>query len=301
MDEAIKILQRIDNPALSRCEQARLRCEISKSLIEAGDYEGAREAMGDLWKGGGSRPKLSGLDRLACAEVLMCAGVLTGWIGSAHQTGGSQERAKDLISEARSLFESLGATAKAFEAQIEVAWCYWREGAFDEARVMLHDAQKRISVSDGVLRAQALVRAAIVERAAAKYKDALNLLTEATALVEESDNHALKGRFHNTFALLLNNLRAGENPEQYVDREIIEYTAASFHFEQAGHTRYQARVENNLGYLFFTIAKFDDALHFPSQEDASPLDFWISRSPCGPRSTASSTNGCFAAFATHPF
>ena len=40
---------------------------------------------------------------------------------------------------------------------------------------------------------------------------------------------------------------------------LMEYTAASFHFEQAGHERYQACVENNLGFLFSTIGKFDDA------------------------------------------
>jgi len=40
---------------------------------------------------------------------------------------------------------------------------------------------------------------------------------------------------------------------------LMEYTAASFHFELAGNTRYLARVENNLGYLFFTIGKFDEA------------------------------------------
>src|SRR5207244_3660139 len=34
---------------------------------------------------------------------------------------------------------------------------------------------------------------------------------------------------------------------------------ASFHFELAGNTRYLSRVENNLGYLFFTIRKFDEA------------------------------------------
>ena len=39
----------------------------------------------------------------------------------------------------------------------------------------------------------------------------------------------------------------------------MEYTAASFHFEQAGHERYHACVENNLGFLFSTIGKFEDA------------------------------------------
>ncbi|HEY0082492.1 MAG TPA: response regulator [Pyrinomonadaceae bacterium] len=44
-----------------------------------------------------------------------------------------------------------------------------------------------------------------------------------------------------------------------MDRALIEYEAASFHFEQVGHTRYQACVENNLGFLFSTVSKFTEA------------------------------------------
>src|SRR6185436_5252274 len=43
------------------------------------------------------------------------------------------------------------------------------------------------------------------------------------------------------------------------DRALIQYAAASFHFEQAGNTRYQASVENNLGFLFFNVGRFSDA------------------------------------------
>src|SRR5437016_2085936 len=39
----------------------------------------------------------------------------------------------------------------------------------------------------------------------------------------------------------------------------MEYTAASFHFELAVNSRYLSRVENNLGFLFFTIRKYDEA------------------------------------------
>jgi tetratricopeptide (TPR) repeat protein len=39
----------------------------------------------------------------------------------------------------------------------------------------------------------------------------------------------------------------------------MEYTAASVHFEEAGHERFQACVENNLGYLFGAVRKFDEA------------------------------------------
>ena len=46
---------------------------------------------------------------------------------------------------------------------------------------------------------------------------------------------------------------------RFLDRALIEYAAASFHFEQAGNTRYLARVENNLGFLYFTIGRYQDA------------------------------------------
>src|SRR5205085_9583673 len=55
------------------------------------------------------------------------------------------------------------------------------------------------------------------------------------------------------------NLGAVEGRPDYIDQALIEYAAASFHFEQAGHARYQACVENNLGFLFGTIKKFAEA------------------------------------------
>ncbi len=39
----------------------------------------------------------------------------------------------------------------------------------------------------------------------------------------------------------------------------MEYTAASYHFERAGHIRYQACVENNIGSLLGIIGKYEDA------------------------------------------
>ncbi len=39
----------------------------------------------------------------------------------------------------------------------------------------------------------------------------------------------------------------------------MEYAAASFHFEQAGHRRFRASVENNLAFLLHKIGRFEDA------------------------------------------
>lgn len=254
-----ELLHQLAAPNLSIDQRAQLRCQLASQLEDEGDYEAAREAMGELWQRVGERPLLEGLDEQTKGAVLLRAGVLTGWIGSAKQISGAQETAKNLISESIAIFEALPKNSRVAEAQIDLACCYWREGAFDEGRVMLREALSRLTDSDIELMAMAFLRSAIIEKTANRYNDALRIHTEAARLFPHIENHLLQGSFHNDFAIVLRNLGAAENREDYIDRALIEYAAASYHFEQAGHIRYQACVENNLGFLFSTIGKFADA------------------------------------------
>jgi tetratricopeptide (TPR) repeat protein len=125
--------------------------------------------------------------------------------------------------------------------------------------VWLQEALSRLPDSAGDLKAITLLRLATVESSAQRLSDALRINLEAAPLFDKSVNHTLKGKFHNEFGFVLRNLSAAERRNDYIDRALIEYTAASFHFEQAGHARYQACVENNLGFLFGVIRKFKEA------------------------------------------
>jgi tetratricopeptide (TPR) repeat protein len=245
--------------SLSLSERAQHCCQLAKQLEKAGEYEAACEALGDLWSEPERTPILEGIDRATTAKVLLRVGSLTGWLGSAHQTEGSQEKAKNLITRSIEIFEEVGQPQEATEARCDLALCYWREGAFDEARIILRDVLREIPETNCELKAVALVRGAIIERTAARYNAALNMLNEASPLVAATGNDALAGTFHNQLANVLENLSRVEQGETYRDRALIEYEAASFHFEQAGHHRYRALVENNLGYLFYTIRDFEDA------------------------------------------
>jgi tetratricopeptide (TPR) repeat protein len=202
---------------------------------------------------------LEGLDKESKGAVLLRTGVLTGWIGSAKQLGGAQETAKNLISESIATFEALQEKSRVAEAQIDLAYCYWREGALDEGRIMLGEALSRLTEDDIELRAKASLRRAIIEETANRHNDALKIHTEAARLFNLIENHLLQGSFHNEFAIVLKNLGAAENREDYIDRALIEYAAASYHFEQAGHIRYQACVENNLAMLFWKAHRFANA------------------------------------------
>ncbi len=243
----------------SVAQTAVTQCELARKLEETGEFDLAREALGSLWQRVGERPQTEGLPEEAKAELLLRSGTLSGWIGSARQIPGSQEVAKDLISEGITIFETLGLREKATEARVNLATCYWREGAFDEARVTLRHALGSLGDLESEQRLRALLSSALVERSAARLQEALRIHRESEPLFNESSNNALKGKFHSEYATLLKNLGLSENREDYIDQALVEFTAASFHYEQVGHKRFQAGVENNEGFLFASLGKYTEA------------------------------------------
>jgi tetratricopeptide (TPR) repeat protein len=254
---ASQLLQ-IENPALTRNQRAELRCQLARELEDAGEYEQAREALGELWQGIGKQPQVEGLERSTAAEVLLRAGVLTGWLGSLNEIKGAQESAKNLITKSSRIFAALSDVNKVAEAQTEIACCYWREGGYDEARIILKGVLSQPTI-ENELKAKATLRSAIIEWCSQRYTDALYILTEAASLFEAIENETVKGSYHDALAGVLVNLAASEQREDYTDRAFVEYAAAAYHFEQAGHRRYLAYVKNNLGYLYFKVGKYTEA------------------------------------------
>jgi tetratricopeptide (TPR) repeat protein len=250
-------LRQLDNPTLTADERALLRCRVAAEFIHTGQYEEAREALGEFWRGVGERPGLEGLAESTAAEVLLQVGALSGWLGASSQAVGSQEAAKDLISESAALFERLGEVNKAASARGDLAVCYWREGAYDEARVLLNEALAR--AGDEELTAKLTLRLVVVESSSGYYADAFRLLTDSAPLFERSKNHALRGRFHNELAIVLRRVGTAENRKDYFDRAVIEYTAAIYHYEQSGHERYRATNENNLAFLLYKLGRHRQA------------------------------------------
>jgi transcriptional regulator with GAF, ATPase, and Fis domain len=242
-----------------RGEDALDCCRRAKALEDQGLYGEAAEELSEFWAGVGSRPRTAALDERAAAEVLLRAGALTGWLGSHARREGAQEAAKDLLSESYTRFERAGDRRKSAEALVELAHCYWRQGAAGEARATLDEADARLTDKDTELRALSALRRALVEESATRTNDALRILTEAAPLFEASAGDGLRGRYHNELAAVLWSLGRAERRSDYLDRAFIEYEAAAFYFERAGHTPYRAAVENNLGYLFLTVSKFEEA------------------------------------------
>lgn len=257
MDLQTSIYQNTNDPPIA--DDVIPLCELARNFEGAGEFDQAVETLRPFWSGLLNRPDTKGLPAEAQAELLLRAGTLTGWLGSARQFQGAQEVAKDLISESAGLFESLGLSEKVAETRVDLAVCYWREGALDEARVTLRLVLDSLQESQSEQRLRALLNSAIVESTAINDHVALDICVKAAPLFDLSSNHILKGKFHNSYATVLKNLGSSKNREDYVDRALVEFAAASYHFELAGDRRFRALVENNVGFLFATIGRFDEA------------------------------------------
>lgn len=240
-------------------ERALMVCSQAKELQDAQNFEDARLVLGEFWQDVGDRPKLDGLAAQVRAEMLLLVGSLSGWLGSARQSPGAQEIAKDLISESSTLFEEVGLTEKIAEARVELGICYWRLGALDEARITFDDALLRLGDLQSEQRLRAILNKALVEQVSSRPYEALRLLSESESLFAASSNHRLKGKFHGEFAILLRNIGSSGHSEEYFDRALMQYTAAIFELEQIGQVRGLAVLENNLAFLFAQLERFEEA------------------------------------------
>ncbi|HWT00051.1 MAG TPA: tetratricopeptide repeat protein [Pyrinomonadaceae bacterium] len=229
-------------------------CTKTSELIYAGQYEAARDELGELWAGIGKRPAVDAPPRM-CAEVLLQCGTLSGWLGSAKQVD-VQEKAIHLLTEAFHIFQTLNLKPKASEAQYELGMCYFRRGAYDGARAVLDEALA--GLEDAELKAKILIRRTIIEIWSGQYYEAWKLLDDARPAFDTS-SHALKGRWHGQMALILRKLATAEGRADYADRAIIEFTAAIFHYEEAGHERYCAINLNNLAMLLYQMERYEEA------------------------------------------
>lgn len=214
--------------------------------------------MRPFWPSIGERPKTTGLNASVAAEVLLCVGVLTGWIGAKTQISDAQEIAKNLISEAINYFDLISDRKKAAAARVELAYCYWRTGELDEARIMLREALKELTTEDDT-QAKAILKLTTIEWTSGRYIEALNVLEDHASLFQKVPNHTTQGAYHSQLAIVFRNLATPENQSEYFQRAVNEYKEAALHFKLARNPIYGADVKNNLGLLLYKLSRFTDA------------------------------------------
>jgi tetratricopeptide (TPR) repeat protein len=213
------------------------------------------------------------------AEVLFCAGVLTGWIGSRDEIKEADEAARDLLTESMRLYEALGDPRKVAEVKSELRLCYWRAGELDEARVMVTQALQKLT-APGNTRANALINLSVIEWSASRYNRTLKILTDNAPLFEKIASNTTKGTYHNQRAMILRKLVTprkqnrtkfceGRTP-MFLDRctnhsrialaRLNQTERAQFTFQKAIEVAHQAGALNRAGLAALTMIEEIDRL-----------------------------------------
>jgi tetratricopeptide (TPR) repeat protein len=189
---------------------------------------------------------------------LFCVGVLTGFVGSQIQAKEAQEAAKDLITESIIYFESVGDQRRVAEARTEIAYCYWRAGELNEARITLHEALKNLPTK-GITRARALLKLTAVEFSSSRYHEALRILTDNESLFQKLGNETFRGIYHGHVAIALRNIAKSEKRSEYTQQAIIEFQKADRHYKAARNFVFRADVKNNTALLLANVSRFKEA------------------------------------------
>ena len=248
----------LDTSNLTANEEALLRCQIALEQKDRGHYEGARDAMGSLWRGMGMRPNTDGLFPSIEAEVLLCVGILTRWIGSRERLSELQDFARDLIGESIRFFESVHDVKKIAAARAELAYCYWWQGSLDEARILLKEALSKLT-TEGNTRANALLGLSVVEWSDSRFDESLNLLTANATLFKKISNHAIRGTYHNQLAMVLRERATASDQNQILKRALREYEEADHQFKLARNIIFRADVKNNVGNVLRQLSQYKEA------------------------------------------
>jgi tetratricopeptide (TPR) repeat protein len=254
---------KLDTSNLSANEAAIRRCERALELKDKGDYEGAQKVMSPLWKGVGKVLETNALHPSVAAEVQLAVGILTGWVGSRSEVKEAQELAKNLITESIAYYESVGDMKKVAAARAEIAYCYWREGGFDEARIMLTEALKKLT-AEGNTRARALLKLTIVELSVSRYKVALGILDDNASLFRKVTNHTIRGNYHNELAIVLRHLAESEplNKQDHLRQALNELMRADHYFGLAKNKVFRSCVKNNVGLILLNMSRYKEATKY---------------------------------------
>ena len=126
-------------PHIARAHKALTRELLS--LERSGEFDQALTVLKGIWDDTTAQPVVDGLDQRGSAEVYLRCGALLGFLGHIRQIPTSQERSKNLLTQAHSLFLEIYDIEKIAECENYLALAYWRMGELNEAESWVDESQ----------------------------------------------------------------------------------------------------------------------------------------------------------------
>jgi len=219
-------------------------------LERCGKYEEALAELRHIWDDTSSFPDVTGLTPRAAAETVLRCGALIGFLGHLKQIPNSQEKSKNLLTEARNRFLDIYDVEKIIECENYLAAAYTRTGEMVEAEIWVDEAlsHKTSQPCDAWLYAN--ITKSLIFMADGKFQEILDHLLPLESEFLKFGNFFLLGNFSNNLSVAFKDL--GRRPEALKYLE-----AACSYFQKSGHQIYLGMTENNLSQLYKDEKKFE--------------------------------------------
>ncbi len=237
-------------PHIARAHQALTRELVS--LERSGEFDQALQALKGIWDDTMAEPTVDGLDQRSSAEIYLRCGSLMGFLGHSRQIPTSQERSKNLLTKARSLFLEIYDSEKIAECENYLALAYWRMGELNEAANWVDESRSHDLPASCDTRLYSHVIQNLIRLSQKRHVEIRASFDELKEIFLEFGDGFLTGNFFMNFALAVKNL--GD-----LETALSSLETARNHFVIAANKIQLAMAENNLSQLYALDNRFVDA------------------------------------------
>lgn len=217
-----------------------------------GEFDEALSALRGIWDDTTKEPEVQGLDVRLAAETHLRCGALIGFLGHIRQIPTGQERSKNLLTRARSVFLELFEREKIAECENYLALAYWRTGEIKEAESWIEEARSHDLDETSPIRLYTHVIYNLVLLSEKRFLEVCRNFAALEGLFAGCDDDYLIGSMYNNVGVARKNLGNTEEGLQALE------TARNL-FAATGNRLQVALAENNLSQLYKTQRKFASA------------------------------------------
>lgn len=221
-------------------------------LERCGRYDEAITELGDIWDDKTKFPDVEQYESRTAAEIILRCGALIGFLGHNKQIPNSQEKSKNLLTEARNRFLAIYDVEKIAECENYLALAYWRTGELVEAETWIEEALSRNFSNSKPTRLYSYIIEGKIDFANNNYEKICQNSGNTENDFLEYGDYFLIGNLYNNWGLSLKNL---EN----ISDALIKLEFGKNYYYKAENKIHCALAENNLAQLYKLESDFSKA------------------------------------------
>lgn len=221
-------------------------------LERCGKYEEALAELRHIWEDTDVFPAVESFTPRTAAEILLRCGSLLGFLGQIRQIPDSQEKSKNILTEARKRFLNIGDPEKVVECENHLALAYLRKGELPEAEIWIEESLSHDIKKDCDACIYANLTKSLILLSVGKYEQVAKFLSRFESLFIDFGNSFLLGSFCTNLSLAHKNLGNLPKALKYLE-------SARRHHQKSGHRIYLGTVENNLSQFYKLEKRFAEA------------------------------------------